>query len=314
MWRLPALLAIAAALLAAQPASADERLIAPEEAWDVSAYRGWVMWNTSDGPVLWRAGDARPFAPAGTGASGPQRARLGSDTRGRSAVSYLACAEALERSRWRDCAVRQQRLAGGAPRTLLSAGDSNHVGVPEVWLGSLALSFVNTSTPAPRLQLFPPGRRALRLTREAPFNVDMESGRLVYAGHREYAWPGFNTVARAIDLRGDKPRMHTLARHDGEDEDGRTGATVVRLGSGATDGRYAYWVRTALSSSNSAYELWRADLSDPAATVRKAPLSGPVSSLAVNGGRIYCTGESRGVYEITDPAWQDTGLRTPLRD
>jgi hypothetical protein len=160
------------------------------------------------------------------------------------------------------------------------------------------------------LRLFRPGRRALRLTEEAPWTTDMESGRLVYAGHDRPAFPGYVTVARAIDLRGAKPRLRTLARHDGEDEDGRLGDAVTIMDSGATDGRYAYWLRTTFSSGS---EVWRADLDDPRATVDRIALGRPAGSIAVTRGRLYYTARYDGVVvEVTDPAWRDTGLRTPV--
>ena len=312
MWRALTVLALAA-LCAAAPAAAGERVIASGDAFNVSAYRGWVMWNTEEGAVLWRDGVGRAFAPESAGPSGVLRARLGSDSKGRTAVVYLDCAKKAGDGNWKDCQVVQRVLATGAERNLLRVTGSSRANGPEISRGSLALSFGSVTDKTQSLRLYRPGRRALRLTEESPYTTDIERGRLVYAGHDRYAWPGWVTAARAIDLRGARPRLRTLAHHDGEDEDGRIGATVIFIGPGATDGRFGYWVRTANSQSGGAREIWRADLDDSKATAEKLTIGSDVDSIAVNAGRIYYTVYQRGLIELTDPAWQDSGLRTPVR-
>jgi hypothetical protein len=302
-------LAAVAALLTPAAASAAERQIYAGEAYDVSAYRGWLMLATSNsGPVLWR-GSRRAFRPRGAGASGVRSARLGSDARGRTSIVYWRCAKETDPgNRFSDCEVVSHLLAGGNERTLLRVADSLDIGAIALSQGVLAAS-LGYATGEGALHLVRPGERPRRLSADGANPIGFAGGRLVYVAAREFGFQNAFWVAGAIDLRSRRPRYRTLATHDGTNDDGRmSGSTITSFQGAATDGRFAYWLRSDLRERGSTFEVWRADLNDPDAVAATLRLENPASSIAVAGGRIYYTGRAawgvRGVYEVRDPAWR----------
>lgn len=321
MRRTLALLVLTVALAAPTVAEAAERRIAEGEAYGISTYRGWVTWTVSDNRVvLWR-GSPRAFVQPDGGASGVRGARIGSDARGRTSIVFVRCATAVpgDVAHYRDCKVVRRLLATGAESTMLVTADSYDLYAPELDQGSLAVTFGRRAAgERPTLREFSTARGELRLSGDNPADIDSDRGRLVYTAFRGETFPGSYSVARAIDLRSRRPRYRTLAAYDGSDEDGRIpGASVTSFDGAASDGRYAYWLRTTLRDSVAAstFEVWRADLDTPKATVTKTTLERWPRSIAVSGGRIYYTGDpevARGVFEVTDPTWVDTGLTTPV--
>jgi hypothetical protein len=271
------------------------------------------------GPVLWR-GSPRSFEPALGAASGVQRARLGSDGSGRTAIVYVGCAHQRDIGGYDDCDLVRHRVADGTEKAILHEGDSYDLMAPTLDRGTLALGRWGRSAAA-RLGLWlrRPGDRLRRLGSDLPSQIDMARGRIVYAASRGDAYD-FH-VARAIDVRGRRPRYRTLATHDSSYEDGRIpGTTITRFDSVAVDGRYGYWLRVELRDDvdESRFQVWRADLDDPDAPVAILDLGHPARSIAVTGGRVYYANDrrsaDRGIWEVRDPAWRGTGLTTPVND
>ena len=321
MRRIVPLLVLMAVLVAPSLACATEQRIASGRLYEISTYRGWLLWTDYDGhPVLWR-GSARSFDPPGSGVSGVSRPRLGSDARGRTAIVYHRCALRDDRMPWsyHDCEVVEHVLATGADRTLLRAGDSSDIGMRELDQGNLAISVGDYDARVQHsLRLFDPELRERRLSKDPPLSIDMNRGRLAYVAwrptDREF---GEFSVARAVDLRPRRPVYRTLATFDGTSNSRPIGGTYSRFESAATDGRYAYWLRSNWSeyTDRSTFEVWRADLDKPGAALRKVQLEHPATSIAVGGGRIYYTLSNdevgSGVFEVRDPVWIITGLTTP---
>jgi hypothetical protein len=116
------LLGLAALLVAAPPAAAGEHLIDPGPAYAISTYRGWLLWTEYDSngeyAVLRRTSPSRfnPPRAAGTATYG---ARLGSDSRGRTAVVYQRCTAPGRFGLTNDCELVRHTLSTGAERTIL---------------------------------------------------------------------------------------------------------------------------------------------------------------------------------------------------
>lgn len=323
MWRVYALILAALALLATAPAAgAGEHKLTSGEVFDISAYRGWLLWTEYDdaGPhgVVWR-GSRRRFTAHRNDPSGVLGPRLGSDSSGRTVVLYESCAEpGAYPGVYRDCRLVRHSLATGAERTIRRAPDSTSTGAFDMAQGDLAMGLQASPDSSVRdLTLFRPGTPAVRVSRDDPSALDVESGWLAYVAFRRSG--DDYEIARVIDLRPRRPRYRTLAAVDVSRQDARIpGAVVTEFTSAAVDGRYAYWLRARLRDTynSSAFEVLRARLDDPNATVESLWLEHPAASIAVARGSVYYTStqllDEAGVYEVRKPAWQDTGLTTPL--
>lgn len=321
MWRALALTAVLFVLFA-PGVGATERTLSEIESYNVSTYRGWVLWDEAGSgsgsrPVLWRGNSRRALKLTGTIPSGHGTTRLGSDSRGRSVVVYMRCAESAQPGAHaaRDCELVRHRLVDGADNALLRAAEATDIMAPELSDGRLFLGRTDPTRPGSQRSTYMvrPGARTRRLSLDAPSALDVVGRRVVYAANREGTGSRDNFgagVVRAIDLGARRPTYRTLAKHDNTDVDGRVGGfAVVSHYEAATDGRYAYWLRETLRDSlgESTWEVMRADLADAEAPLSSLPLENSASSLAVGKDRLYYTGKysgSHGVFEVTAPAWQ----------
>jgi hypothetical protein len=322
VWRVPALVIALALLAGPASATASERRIAEGGTYSISTYRGWILWTQDQadgvarGAVLWR-GSRRPFHPASPDLYNHLMPRLGSDGRGRTAVIYMHCrGYPAHGGQVRDCDVVRQRLDTRDDKTLLHAKYQLDVGAADLSQGNLAIARGESNEGIERdLFLLRPGLRDLRLSSDDPFQIDIEAERLVYAAARRTSPDTYGlAVVRAVDLRTRGYR--TLASYNSGDNP-RAVPPTVSYNSAATDGRYAYWLRSERANGPNGTrtdEVFRASLIDDA-PVTKLRLEHPATSITAARGRIYYTSqigaEYSGVYEVADPVWQRTGQRTP---
>ena len=305
---------IALLMLLLWPASAtaDERQIARSSADGVAAEAGWVAFWKNERVY---AGPGRRFRHTNT----PGGA-LGTDRRGRPVILYSSC------RRNGRCALREKGLTTGRTRTLLHHRKPSlygffraqrHRGVLVV-----ARNGARITGPGPRysrITIRRPGKRTLRLTLQgevfAP--MDLTRDRLVLRVYDGYA--GARAV-QVVNIAGRRPRTRTLVVDDDRDYECRCATSAQFLESVSADGRYAYWLEDAITSTNgyalgaggegpALTRLFRTDLTKPRQVNEAVELPRRARWAAVDRGRIFYT--EANVYELTRPVWQpvSTGRR-----
>ena len=305
--------ALAALLILAAPAAAEERRISKDYGERLTAQGPYVSWSDINQTkrVLWRSGRVSPFPF-------PWDTELGSDASGRAVGVYTACG-----ADGGNCAVRSRVVGGSGSRVLYRrrGGDPMPAGAMpagDMHRGMLALVAGGRTR---GLYVRRPGSSRTR-------RVDRSKGNAwrVSAGPGSAGWLthfGDRDELRVVRLAGGRARVFAI--NDTYDEDCRC-MPESRIVGPALSGRYVYWLETFSpqhmtgdpTTARTRIGRARIDLSRP--KVAYYDTAGVAGSFAIRGSRIVYNrlggfgppGEP-GVYEVIDPDWRPSGTRIPAR-
>lgn len=179
--------------------AADEQLISEDTAQGLTAHGKWVGWIAnvasppSGAPRIWDGAATTDLA----GISG--EFSLGSDSRGRAAVTYPVC-----RRTSLSCAIVLRDLPSGRPTVLLRDRANVTVAASDGGVVAYTRNFRFGHKPGPGSGLYLRRRgvrHVRRISRDEPDVIDIAAGRLVYITSRPDGPDNFDTIVRVLDLK-----------------------------------------------------------------------------------------------------------------